>query len=166
MPLTTNRDEGFVLDGVASSTVVIPLCSEGVFGPDRGFAALAAALPPTLKELSMDINQCGDVGMVAVVEALSRCTKFDYLKFSSNRIGAAGFAAVAEALPRWPKLETLWVYRNPGPADALALALIKALEADVALKTVYCDNIGLSAAVHQQLRAAFEASGNDSHCCD
>ena len=34
-------DEGFVLDGVASSiTVVIPLCSEGVMGLDRGFAAL------------------------------------------------------------------------------------------------------------------------------
>ena len=83
-----------------------------------------------------------------------------------NRVGAAGFAVLVEALPRWPKLKFLSVYSNPGPADALALALIKALEADVAFKRVWCRNIGLSEAVHQQLRAAFEASGNDDLSCD
>eukprot|EP01046_Picozoa_sp_COSAG06_P003113 COSAG06_NODE_117_length_23226_cov_167.478488_8_plen_499_part_00 len=133
---------------------------------DAGFVALAAALPPTLKNFDMNSNQCGDVGMVAVVEALSRCTELDALEFYCNRVGAAGFAAVAEALPRWPKLERLIVYRNPGPADALALALIKALEADVAFWSVDCNKTGLSEAVHQQLRAAFEASGKGSLTCD
>ena len=75
-------------------------------------------------------------------------------------------APLAEALPRCPKLTTLTVYMNPGPADALALALIKALEAGVTFDKLDCDNIGLSEAVHQQLRAAFEASGNDSLKCD
>ena len=111
-------------------------------------------------------SQCGDVGMVAVAEALSRCTELSDLTFGGNRVGAAGFAALAEALPRWPKLGRLLAYRNPGPADAFALALIKALEADVAFTQVICKDIGLSEAVHQQLRAAFEASGNDSLCCD
>jgi large subunit ribosomal protein L31/Ran GTPase-activating protein 1 len=133
---------------------------------DAGFAALAAALPPTLTTLDMYTNQCGDVGMVAVVEALSRCTELGDLKFHSNRVGAAGFVALAEALPRCPKLASLVAYNNPGPADALALALIKALEADVAFSQVLCRDIGLSEAVHQQLRAAFEASGNDSLQCD
>ena len=133
---------------------------------DAGFAALAAALPPTLKHLEMANNQCGDVGMVAVAEVLSRCPELDSLQSYGNHIGAAGFAAVAEALPRWPKLGTLIVSRNPGPADAFALALIKALEADVAFTQVICHTIGLSEAVHQQLRAAFEASGNDRLSCD
>jgi hypothetical protein len=133
---------------------------------DAGSAALAAALPPTLTYLTMNNTRCGDVGIVAVVEALSRCTELDNLQFLGNRVGAAGFAAVAEALPRWPKLGRLLVARNPGPADALALALIKALEADVAFSQVLCHNTGLSEAVHQQLRAAFEASGDDSLKCD
>ena len=133
---------------------------------DAGFVALAAALPPTVKHLYMQGNQRGDAGIVAMVEALSRCTELDNLKFSNNRVGAAGFAALAEALPRWPKLEFLIAYRNPGPADALALALIKALDADVTFTQVLCGNIGLSEAVHQQLRAAFEASGNDNFSCD
>jgi hypothetical protein len=104
--------------------------------------------------------------MVAVAEALSRCTELYRLNFYGNRVGAAGFAAVAEALPRWPKLKWLYVAHNPGPADALALALIKALEAGVTFVQVLCRDIGLSEAVHQQLRAAFEASGNDSLHCD
>jgi hypothetical protein len=58
------------------------------------------------------------------------------------------------------------MYRNPGPADALALALIKALEADVTFDKLDCDDTGLSEAVHQQLRAVFEASGNTSLNCD
>jgi Ran GTPase-activating protein (RanGAP) involved in mRNA processing and transport len=132
---------------------------------DAGFAALAAALPPTLKDLDMDANQCDDVGMVAVVEALSRCTELDHLDCCCNSVGAAGFAAVAEALPRWPKLEYLIVTNNPGPADALALALIKAVEAGVAFRMVLCRETGLSEAVHQQLRVAFEASGNDNLEC-
>eukprot|EP01050_Picozoa_sp_SAG11_P013776 SAG11_NODE_1634_length_4542_cov_2.175332_2_plen_748_part_00 len=36
-------DLGFVLDGVAASTVVVPLVSDGVTGADCGFASLAAA---------------------------------------------------------------------------------------------------------------------------
>ena len=74
---------------------------------DAGFAALAAALPPTLKNLTMDTNQCGDVGMVAMAEALSRCTELDHLDFHLNRVGAAGFAALAEVLPRCPNLKQL-----------------------------------------------------------
>ena len=83
-----------------------------------------------------------------------------------NRVGAAGFAALAEALPRCPNLGKLIVYRNPGPADALALALIEALEAGVTFDQVLCNDIGLSGTVHQQLRAAFKASGNKSLQCD
>jgi hypothetical protein len=133
---------------------------------DAGFAALAAVLPPTLSNLDMSANQCGDVGMVAIVDALSRCTELEDLDFYGNHVGAAGFVALAEALPRWTNLERLVVYRNPGPADALALALIKALEADVPFTQVLCGDIGLSEAVHQQLRAVFEASGNTSLNCD
>ena len=129
--------------------------------------ALAAALPPTVTNFMMNDNQCGDVGMVAVVEALvNRCTELRSLDFNDNRVGAAGFAVLAEAPPRWPKLKRLIVYSNPGPADALALALIKALEVDNTFREVRCGDIGLSEAVHQQLRAAFEASGNDNLSCD
>ena len=74
-----------------------------------------------------------------MAEALvNRCTELSSLDFNNNRVGAAGFAAVAEALPRWPKLERLNVYGNPGPADTLALALIKALEADFTFRQVHC----------------------------
>ena len=61
-------DEGFVLDGVASSTVVIPLCSEGVMGLNRGFAALGVKVRLDCLllewELILDLHKAGRIAKV------------------------------------------------------------------------------------------------------
>ena len=127
---------------------------------------LPAVLPDTMRQVWMYDNECGDAGMVAMAEVLGRSPSFKDFQFQDNRIGALGFEAVAKALPCWTRLDYLLVQRNPGPADAFALALIHELpKVTESMRVLVATDIRLSDTVKQQLAAAFEATGNKKFKC-
>ena len=74
---------------------------------DAGLAALARALPPTLRKLYFGATGCGDAGMVAVAAALPRTAIEALDAFDNPAVGAAGWAALGAALPTLVRLEVL-----------------------------------------------------------
>jgi hypothetical protein len=95
---------------------------------DAGVTAMAAVLPPTLKDLDIRRTGCGDAGMQAVAAALPRLTRLQHLYVGCNRdVGEMGWAALAAALPQLPALWTLDATHSPGMGPTGGAAIAAAL---------------------------------------
>ena len=88
---------------------------------DEGATEIADALPPTLETLFLDSLQIEKDSAKAIAEKLLELQSLKKLSLASNNIGDVGAIAIANALP--PTLETLILNNNLiGDAGATAIA--------------------------------------------
>eukprot|EP01045_Picozoa_sp_COSAG04_P007886 COSAG04_NODE_423_length_14604_cov_8.047777_3_plen_310_part_00 len=125
---------------------------------DAGVAALAKALPPTLRRLLIGSTGCGDDGLVALAAALPASTHFQMLGCNRNPAACArGWAALAGALPSLPALKTLGADGCTGMGSEGAAALAAAMPQCPRLQTLWVVNCGANEQAKAALRAAAES---------
>jgi hypothetical protein len=125
------------------------------FGGDaEAVRALAAALPPTLKDLRLPSVSLGDAGLGALLPSLRGRPALELLELSKNQLGAPSFEALGAALPSLRALRRLGLHNNrAGSAGvrALAVALPGAPPSLATLRVQVC---GADAAAAAELRRA------------
>eukprot|EP01047_Picozoa_sp_COSAG01_P040563 COSAG01_NODE_3425_length_6110_cov_36.342871_4_plen_737_part_00 len=136
--------------------------SANPFGGDaEAVGALAAALPPTLKELNLYKVGLGDAGLGALLPSLRALPALEVLDFRSNELGAEGFGAVGAALPSWGALRMLGLSLNRRAGSAGVRALAAALPgAPPSLATLEVLDCGAESAAVAELRRAGARIGN------
>jgi Ran GTPase-activating protein (RanGAP) involved in mRNA processing and transport len=134
---------------------VLDLYANPFGGDAEAVGALAAALPPTLKDLNLTGVGLGNAGLGALLPSLRALPTLEVLSLCSNELGAEGFGAVGAALPSWAALRELRLQynRRAGSAGvrALAAALSGAPPSLAALEVMDC---GADAAAVAELERA------------
>jgi len=130
---------------------------------DLGMAALTDGLRSLkcLKWLDITKTDCGDAGLVSIVDALP--ATLVSLSFSDNKVGDIGWAALVNAIIRLPELGDIRGLSNmPGvgavAADAWARQLLQMRGGEPWTKQVYgsIDRAQLPAQFLSQLTVSFE----------
>ena len=128
--LTNNQvgDEGAIALAKVlkeKNQILHKLCLEGNAVGDLGAASLAE-LVKKLRYLNLRLNEIGDMGAIALANALEQHPKLHYLNLERNLIGDEGAMALAHALEKTDSLKTLNLEVNQvGDAGAVALSQIK-----------------------------------------
>jgi Ran GTPase-activating protein (RanGAP) involved in mRNA processing and transport len=130
---------------------------------DSGVVRLMAAHACTaLTELNLNSNRIGDVGGLALAEALPRLTALTRLDLSTNTLGVASACALAAAMPACSALTSLDLFGmsvcDPGWTPVVA-ALVRALPLCTGMQALDLrSNYGLSmtAQDERRLRAAWQ----------
>ena len=119
---------------------------------DAGLAALAGALPPTLRKLDIERCGCGDEGMAAIAAALPS-TQLDRLDVRAIPfVLTSGWAALGAAATEMSQLQTLVAEDCSGMGDTGAEALAAGLPESVT--ELYLDDCGIRSDGAQALAAA------------
>jgi hypothetical protein len=131
------------------------LTSDPFGGDAEAVGALAAALPPTLKGLSLTSVGLGDAGLGALLPSLRALPALEGLGLGDNELGAEGFGALGAALPSWGALRALFLQGNSGAGSAGVRALAVALPgAPPSLATLHVRDCGAGAAAVAELERA------------
>ena len=81
---------------------------------DAGISMLAAALPPSIRELYVGRTDCGDAGMIDLAAALPSTELEELHCVDLPLVGRAGWGALGKTLPQLPCLKLLNLTMNPG----------------------------------------------------
>ncbi|ROL43311.1 Protein NLRC5 [Anabarilius grahami] len=73
---------------------------------------------PSIEDVSLSWNGCGDSLAFTLAEILPLCTNLKRLDLEANKITTAGATAIAKCLPSCPSIEVIRLWRNPIAKDA------------------------------------------------
>uniref|UniRef100_A0A8C2B588 NLR family CARD domain containing 5 n=1 Tax=Cyprinus carpio TaxID=7962 RepID=A0A8C2B588_CYPCA len=68
---------------------------------------------PSIEDISLSWNGCGDSLAQTLAEILPLCTKLKRLDLEANNITTAGATVIAKCLPSCPSIEVIRLWRNP-----------------------------------------------------
>ncbi|KAK7152039.1 hypothetical protein R3I94_008393 [Phoxinus phoxinus] len=68
---------------------------------------------PSIEDVSLSWNDCGDSLASTLAKVLPLCTKLKRLDLEANRITTTGATAIAKCLPSCPSIEVIRLWRNP-----------------------------------------------------
>eukprot|EP01047_Picozoa_sp_COSAG01_P066601 COSAG01_NODE_9226_length_2513_cov_2.409279_1_plen_427_part_00 len=150
---------GYGGGGGGRSLEVLDLYNNPFGGDAKAVGALAAALPPTLKELGLGSVGLGDAGLGALLPPFRALPALEGLTLHANELGAEGFGALGAALPSWGALQELFLYDNPRAGSAGVRKLAAALpRAPSSLATLDVSDCGADAAAVAELERAAAAA--------
>ncbi|XP_051725489.1 NLR family, CARD domain containing 5 isoform X1 [Ctenopharyngodon idella] len=73
---------------------------------------------PSIEDVSLSWNGCGDSLAFTLAEILPLCTNLKRLDLEANKITTAGATAISKCLPSCPSIEVIRLWRNPIAKDA------------------------------------------------
>ncbi|KAL1256905.1 hypothetical protein QQF64_012450 [Cirrhinus molitorella] len=104
-------------DGLMSMKALKILHLTSIGSSDLVGVALSLKHCPSLEDISLSWNGCGDNLAQTLAEILPSCTKLKRLDLEANNISTAGATVIAKCLPSCLSIEVIRLWRNPIAKD-------------------------------------------------